>query len=124
MSAFGRPAVQSRNEEGDLLQNKLVQRQIRDLAQSAVLELKVLQALHLLGLQPAKFLAPPIIRHGRGKTAPAAVEKLLPGGAPARGSADAIGDVFPPAPSRGPKGVAAVLAEPAQTAVCNGDFNG
>jgi hypothetical protein len=42
MSAFGRPAVQSRNEEGDLLQNKLVQRQIRDrLAQSAVLELKV-----------------------------------------------------------------------------------
>ena len=47
-----------------LLQNELVQCQIRDrLAQSAVLELKILQALHLLGLQPAKLLAPPIIRH-------------------------------------------------------------
>src|SRR6516164_6193124 len=33
------------------------------LAQPAVLELKVLQAFHLLGLQPAKLLAPPIIRH-------------------------------------------------------------
>src|SRR5207247_2181888 len=33
------------------------------LAQPAVLELKVLQALHLLGLQPTKLLAPPIIRH-------------------------------------------------------------
>src|SRR5215831_9172907 len=33
------------------------------LAQPAVLELKVLQALHLLGLQPAELLAPPIIRH-------------------------------------------------------------
>src|SRR5262249_32528821 len=41
-----------------------VQRQIRDrLAQPAVLKLKVLQALHLLGLQPAELLAPPIIRH-------------------------------------------------------------
>src|SRR5499426_2443137 len=29
----------------------------------AVLELKVLQALHLLGFQPAELLAPPIIRH-------------------------------------------------------------
>src|SRR5262249_45816696 len=49
---------------GGLLQNELVQRQIRDrLAQPAVLELKVLQALHLLGLQPAELLAPPIIRH-------------------------------------------------------------
>src|SRR5262249_44575675 len=49
---------------GSLLQNELVQRQIRDcLAQPAVLELKVLQALHLLALQPAKLLAPPIIRH-------------------------------------------------------------
>src|SRR5215467_8674345 len=47
-----------------LLQNELIQRQIGNrLAQSAVLELKVLQALHLLGLQPAKLLAPPIIRH-------------------------------------------------------------
>src|SRR5262249_12634830 len=49
---------------GGLLQNELVQRQIRDcLAQPAVLELKVLQALHLLGLQPAELLPPPIIRH-------------------------------------------------------------
>src|SRR5262249_13228448 len=49
---------------GGLLQNELVQRQIRDgLAQPAVLELKVLQALHLLALQPAELLAPPIIRH-------------------------------------------------------------
>src|SRR5262249_33288947 len=49
---------------GGLLQNELVQRQIGNrLAQPAVLELKVLQALHLLALQPAKLLAPPIIRH-------------------------------------------------------------
>src|SRR5262249_39661621 len=49
---------------GGLLQNELVQRQIRDrLAQPAVLELKVLQALHLLGFQSAELLAPPIIRH-------------------------------------------------------------
>src|SRR2546421_1218183 len=49
---------------GGLLQNELVQRQIRDrLAQPAVLEFKVLQALHLLALQPAELLAPPIIRH-------------------------------------------------------------
>src|SRR4029078_1710450 len=32
------------------------------LAQPAVLELKVLQALHLLALQPTELLAPPIIR--------------------------------------------------------------
>src|SRR5262249_10219670 len=49
---------------GGLLQNELVQRQIRDgLAQPAVLELKVLQALHLLGFQPAERLAPRILRH-------------------------------------------------------------
>src|SRR5262249_36188769 len=49
---------------GGVLQNEFVQRQIRDrLAQPVVLELKVLQALHLLGLQPAELLAPPIIRH-------------------------------------------------------------
>src|SRR5438132_13668616 len=42
---------------GSLLQNELVQRQIRDrLAQPAVLELKLLQALDLLNLQPAKTL--------------------------------------------------------------------
>src|SRR5262249_27545608 len=47
---------------GGLLQNELVQRQIRDgLAQPAVLELKVLQALHLPSFQPAELLAPPII---------------------------------------------------------------
>jgi hypothetical protein len=47
-----------------LLQNELIQRQIGNrLAQPAVLELKVLQAFHLLGLQPTKLLAPPIIRH-------------------------------------------------------------
>src|SRR6478752_5136185 len=33
------------------------------LAQPAVLELKVLQTLHLLALQPTELLAPPIIRH-------------------------------------------------------------
>src|SRR6185503_3200312 len=49
---------------GGLLQNELVQRQIRDgLAQPAVLELKVLQTLHLLALQPTELLAPPIMRH-------------------------------------------------------------
>src|SRR5262249_38711127 len=31
--------------------------------QPAILQLKVLEALHLLALQPAKLLAPPIIRH-------------------------------------------------------------
>ena len=47
-----------RSFPGGLLQNELVQRQIRDrLAQSAVFKLKVLQALHLLGLQAAKLLA-------------------------------------------------------------------
>jgi hypothetical protein len=41
-----------------------VKRQIGNrVAQPAVLELKVLQALHLLGLQPTELLAPPIIRH-------------------------------------------------------------
>ena len=49
---------------GCLLQNELIQRQIRDrLAQPAVLELKVLQALHLLALEPTELLTPPIIRH-------------------------------------------------------------
>src|SRR5215467_14164363 len=49
---------------GSLLQNELVQRQIRDrLAQPAVLELKVLQALHLLDLQPVKLLTPAIVGH-------------------------------------------------------------
>src|SRR5262249_43821109 len=49
---------------GGLLQNELVQRQIGNrLAQPAVLELKVLQALHLLGFQPTELLAPPIIRY-------------------------------------------------------------
>src|SRR4030095_14016110 len=53
-----------RSFPGSLLQNELIQRQIGNrLAQPAVLELKVLQALHLLGLQPTKLLAPPIIRH-------------------------------------------------------------
>src|SRR5262245_10563367 len=47
---------------GSLLQNELVQRQIRyGLAQPAVLKLKLLQALHLLDLQPAKLLTPAIV---------------------------------------------------------------
>src|SRR5262249_10170700 len=47
-----------------LLQNELIQRQIGNhLAQPAVLELKVLQALHLLDLQPTELLAPAIIRY-------------------------------------------------------------
>src|SRR5512132_2324907 len=41
---------------GSLLQNELIQRQIGNrLAQPAVLELKVLQALHLFGLQPTEL---------------------------------------------------------------------
>jgi len=45
-----------------LLQNELVKRQIGDrLAQPAVLEFEVLQALHLLDLQPAELLAPAIV---------------------------------------------------------------
>src|SRR4029078_1124143 len=49
---------------GSLLQNEFVQRQIRDrLAQPAVLELKLLQALDLLDLQPAKLLTPAIVGH-------------------------------------------------------------
>src|SRR5262249_20128266 len=49
---------------GGLLQNELIQRQIGNrLAQPAVLQLKVLQALHLFGLHPAELLTPPIIRH-------------------------------------------------------------
>src|SRR2546421_12888687 len=49
---------------GSLLQNELVQRQIRDrLAQPAVLELKLLQAFDLLDLQPAKLLTPGIVGH-------------------------------------------------------------
>src|SRR5262249_61020316 len=47
---------------GGLRQNDLVQRQIRDcLAQPAVLKLKVLQTLHLLGLQPTELLTPPLL---------------------------------------------------------------
>ena len=46
---------------------ELIQRQIGNrLAQPAVLKLKVLQALHLLDLQPTELLAPPIIRHLAG----------------------------------------------------------
>src|SRR5262249_24619723 len=45
-----------------LLENELIQRQIGNrLAQPAVLELKVLQAFHRLGLAPATLRAPPII---------------------------------------------------------------
>jgi hypothetical protein len=40
-----------------LLQNELIQRQTGN---RLVLKLKVLQALHLLGLQPTELLAPPI----------------------------------------------------------------
>src|SRR5215813_15355148 len=47
-----------------LLQNELFQRQIGNRpAQPAIRELKVLQALHLLDLQPTELLAPAIIRH-------------------------------------------------------------
>ena len=57
-------AVGLRSSPGSLLQNELIQRQIgNSLGQSAVLELKVLQALHLLGLQPTELLPPPIICH-------------------------------------------------------------
>jgi hypothetical protein len=53
-----------RSLPSSLLQNELIQGQIGNrLAQPAVLELKVLQALHLFGLQPTELLAPPIIRH-------------------------------------------------------------
>src|SRR5262245_65951901 len=47
-----------------LLQNELVQRQIGDRrAQPAVLEFDVLQALHLLDLQPAELLARAVVGH-------------------------------------------------------------
>src|SRR3954454_24997739 len=47
-----------------LLKNQLVQRQIGNrFAQPAILSLKLLQTLDLFDLQPAKLLAPPIIRH-------------------------------------------------------------
>src|SRR5262249_15749887 len=63
-SMQARRRARLRSFPGGLLQNELVQRQIGNrLAQPAVLELKVLQALHLLGFQPAELLAPPIIRH-------------------------------------------------------------
>jgi hypothetical protein len=53
-----------RSSPRGLLQNELVQRQIGDrLAQPAVLEFEVLQALHLLDLQPAELLAPAIVGH-------------------------------------------------------------
>src|SRR5665811_2034177 len=49
---------------GDLLQNELVERQIRDCpAKPGVLCLKILQPLHLLGLEPSKLLAPAIVRN-------------------------------------------------------------
>jgi hypothetical protein len=47
---------------GGLLQNELVQRQVGDrLAQTGILRLQLLQALDLLGLQPAVLLPPPIL---------------------------------------------------------------
>src|SRR5208283_3455157 len=47
---------------GSLLQNELVQRQVRDRpAQTGILLLELLQALHLVGLEPAVLLPPPII---------------------------------------------------------------
>jgi hypothetical protein len=47
---------------GSIPQNEVVQRQIRyGLAKPAVLELKLLQTLHLLDLQPAKLLTPAIV---------------------------------------------------------------
>jgi hypothetical protein len=64
-----------------LLQNELIQRQIGNrLAQPAVLKLKVLQALHLLDLQPTELLAPPILRagmQGNAESIPARVGRTL-----------------------------------------------
>src|SRR5262249_58672209 len=53
-----------RSSPSSLLQNELTQRQIRNrLAQPAGLQLKVLQALHLLSRHPTELLEPPIILH-------------------------------------------------------------
>src|SRR5664280_1348253 len=47
---------------GSLLQDEFVQCQVGDRpAQTGILRLKLLQAFHLLGLQPAVLLAPPVI---------------------------------------------------------------
>src|SRR6478672_2120381 len=47
---------------GSLLQNELVQGQVGDCpAQTAILLLELLQAFHLVGLEPAVLLTPPII---------------------------------------------------------------
>src|ERR1051325_4804169 len=49
---------------GSLLQDQLVQRQVRDgTAKPAVLRLKFLQAPYLVALQAAELLAPAVIRH-------------------------------------------------------------
>src|SRR5213078_1298129 len=51
-----------RSFPGGLLQNELVQCEVRDrLAQTGVLRLELLQAFDLVGLQPAELLPPPII---------------------------------------------------------------
>src|ERR1039458_3722320 len=49
---------------GGLLQNEFVECQIRDCpAKPGVLCLKILQPLHLLGLEPSELLAPAIVRN-------------------------------------------------------------
>ena len=51
---------------GCLLQNQLVQRQIRDrLPEPQVLGLQLLKSLHLVRLQTAVLIAPAIVRHFR-----------------------------------------------------------
>src|SRR5205814_9967330 len=50
--------------QGRLLQDQLVQRQIRyRTAKPGVLRLEILQTLDLVALQPAKLLPPSVIRH-------------------------------------------------------------
>jgi hypothetical protein len=49
---------------GGLLQNEFVECQIRDCpAKPGVLCLKILQPLHLLGLEPSELLAPAVVRN-------------------------------------------------------------
>src|SRR3954452_3122136 len=64
---------------GCLLQDQLVQREVRNRsAQPRVLSLEILQSLDLIALQPAKLLAPPVIRDLRNPIERTASATLCP----------------------------------------------
>ena len=87
-------------EQAQAIQN-IVRNGIRQignrLAPPAVLELKVLQAFHLLGLQPTKLLAPPIIRHLAHADLADSVHHVLA----LRDQSPRVTDVLPQPPPRG-----------------------